>query len=108
MLRLLGYGLDAVWIGISVITRLEFLAFSGLTEADIELFDRFVQRVDVIGLGAADEGLLRQIIEVRLRCRLKLPDAIVVATAMGCNADLVSADAQLRNVPGVVVVSFVP
>jgi tRNA(fMet)-specific endonuclease VapC len=25
---------DADWIGISIITRLEFLAFSGLSEAD--------------------------------------------------------------------------
>jgi hypothetical protein len=44
----------------------------------------------------------------RLQHRLKLPDAIVVATAMIAMADLVSADAQLQNVPGVLIYSFVP
>jgi tRNA(fMet)-specific endonuclease VapC len=99
---------DADWIGISIVTRLEFLAFSGLTDADRDLFSQFVQRVDVIGLGASDDGLLERIIAVRLQHRLKLPDAIVVATAMIAMADLVSADAQLQNVPGVLVHSFVP
>jgi tRNA(fMet)-specific endonuclease VapC len=98
----------ADWIGISIITRLEFLAFSGLSDADRDLFTQFVQRVDVIGLSASDDGLLEQVIAIRLKHRLKLPDAIVVATAMDTMGDLVSADAQLQNIPDVVVHSFVP
>jgi tRNA(fMet)-specific endonuclease VapC len=99
---------DADWIGISVITRLEFLAFSRLSDVDRDLFFQFVQRVDVIGLAASDGKLLERIIVIRVQHRLKLPDAIVVATAMIAMADLVSADAQLQNVPGVLVHSFVP
>jgi tRNA(fMet)-specific endonuclease VapC len=105
VVKLLG---DADWIGISVITRLEFLAFSRLSDADRDLFAQFVQRVDVIGLGTSDDGLLERIVTIRLQHRLKLPDAIVVATAMVVMADLVSADAQLKNVPEVLVHSFVP
>ncbi len=33
---------DAEWVGISVISQIEFLAFSGLTEADILLFQQFL------------------------------------------------------------------
>jgi tRNA(fMet)-specific endonuclease VapC len=99
---------DADWIGISVITRLEFLAFSRLSDADRDLFSQFVQRVDVIGLGVSDDGLLERIVAIRLQHRLKLPDAIVVATAMVAMADLVSADAQLKGVPGVLVHAFAP
>jgi tRNA(fMet)-specific endonuclease VapC len=98
----------AGWIGISIVTQLEFLAFSGLADADRNLFAQFVERVDVVGLGAADQALLEQIIAVRLEHRLKLPDAIVVATAMVATADLVSADAQLQKVAGLVVHAFVP
>lgn len=39
---------DAEWIGISVISQIEFLAFSGLSKADIKLFQQFLQRVELI------------------------------------------------------------
>ena len=35
---------DAEWIGISIISQIEFLAFSGLTEADIRLFKQFLHK----------------------------------------------------------------
>lgn len=34
---------SADWVGISVISQLEFLAFSGLSEADKQLFQQFLQ-----------------------------------------------------------------
>jgi tRNA(fMet)-specific endonuclease VapC len=36
---------NADWIGISVISQIEFLAFSGLRELDHQLFQEFIQRV---------------------------------------------------------------
>lgn len=99
---------DADWLGISIITQLEFLAFSGLSQTDIDLFDRFIKRIEVIGLEPFNAVLLNQIIDVRLRYRLKLPDAIVVATAIAVGADVVSADAELQRISGVVVHSFRP
>ncbi len=41
---------EADFIAISVISRLEFFAFSSLTQADKDLFNRFVDRVLVIDL----------------------------------------------------------
>lgn len=45
---------NADWIGISVISQIEFLAFSGLGESDHQLFQEFIQRVEVVGLLAKD------------------------------------------------------
>jgi len=39
--------------------------FSGLTEADRQLFQQFVQRVEVVGLTAGDATLIEKIIEIR-------------------------------------------
>jgi tRNA(fMet)-specific endonuclease VapC len=49
---------DADWIGISIISYLEFLAFSGLTDTDRDLFNQLIQRIDVIGLAVNNVTLL--------------------------------------------------
>ncbi len=87
----------AEWIGISVISRIEFLAFSGLSEADRQLFQHFLQRVEVLGLSADDDALVEKIIAVRQQHRLKLPDAVIAAMAMQKNAALVTADREFAK-----------
>ena len=87
----------AEFIGISVISRLEFFAFSGLVEADKEMFDLFVKRVHVIDLSMRDISLLNTISEIRMKSSLKLPDAIVAASALSVGAVLVTADVKLSN-----------
>jgi tRNA(fMet)-specific endonuclease VapC len=67
---------NAEWVGISVISQIEFLAFSGLSESDCDLFAEFLKRVEVIDLAASNNLLIEQIINVRLQYRVKLPDAI--------------------------------
>ena len=83
---------QAEWVGISVISRIEFLVFSGLTESDRQLFQQFLQRVEVVGLAADDTALTEQIIAVRQQYRLKLPDAVIAAMAIRKDAALVTAD----------------
>ena len=83
---------QAEWVGISVISRIEFLVFSGLTESDRQLFQQFLQRVEVVGLAADDTALTEQIIVVRQQYRLKLPDAVIAAMAIRKDAALVTAD----------------
>jgi tRNA(fMet)-specific endonuclease VapC len=89
---------NADWIGISVISQIDFLVFSGLTQSDHQLFQQFLQRVWVIDLTAIDAMLIEKIIEVRQQYRLKLPDAIVAATAIHNLANLVSADQEFAKV----------
>ncbi len=96
----------ADWIGISVISQIEFLAFSGLTRDDCDLFSQFLQRVSVIGLEADDEELIAKIIEVRQQYRLKLPDVVIAAMAIQNAAILVTADREFSKVPVLNVMSW--
>ena len=89
---------NADWIGISVISQIEFLVFSGLTQSDRQLFQQFLQRVWVIDLTAIDTMLIEKIIEVRQQYRLKLPDAVIAAMAIQNSATLVSADQEFTKV----------
>lgn len=97
---------SAEWVGISVISQIEFLAFTGLSDADRNLFTEFLSRSHVVGLTGDATELINQIVAVRQTHRLKLPDAIIVASALTMRASLVTADQQLQNVPQLKVVSF--
>jgi len=96
---LLGRLHKADWVGISILSQIEFLAFPGLSEMDKGYFSEFLTRVEVIGLDRAQHQLIDRIIQVRQRHRLKLPDAIVVATALECSAFLVTDDKKLGGIP---------
>lgn len=96
----------AKWIGISVISQIEFLCFEGLTREDQELFGVFASRVEVVGLMVEDPGLLSRVVEVRRQTRAKLPDAIIAATAMHHQACIVTADANFPNVKGLTIRRF--
>ncbi|MDY6785547.1 MAG: type II toxin-antitoxin system VapC family toxin [Cyanobacteriota bacterium] len=89
---------NANWIGISVISQIEFLAFSGLSETDRQLFQQFFQRVEVIGLSVSNGELIKKIVEIRQQYRLKLPDAIIAAMTIQNAALLVTADREFSKV----------
>ncbi|MGJ3249506.1 MAG: PIN domain-containing protein [Elainellaceae cyanobacterium] len=90
---------NASWIGISIISQIEFLAFSDLSQDDRNLFRQFLQRIDVVGLTVGDEVLVEKIVEIRQQYRLKLPDAIIAAIAIQNTASLVTADKEFTKVP---------
>lgn len=97
---------DASWLGISVISRIEFRAFAGLGEKDRSCFEAFLRRVEVIGLDGQDAELIEAIIGLRRSYRLKLPDAIVAASALREKATLVSADAAFNRVTELTIETF--
>lgn len=89
---------NAEWVGISVISQLEFLVFPSLSEADKVLFETLVSRLEVVGLVASQPELLSKIIGLRQTRKLKLPDAIVAGTALYYQASLVTFDAHFDDV----------
>ena len=97
---------DADWIGVSVISQIEFLVFPGLTQDDRQIFDQFLQRVEVMDLATIDIVLIDKIIEIRQQYRLKLPDAIITAMAIQNSASLVTADQELAKVTTLMVISW--
>jgi len=94
------------WVGISIISQLEFMAFSGLTESDRQLFDQFLQQVEVVGLKPEQPDLIALIIQLRQTYRLSLPDVIIAAIAIQANASLITADKQLKTIQEVTVIDF--
>ncbi|MDF5728119.1 MAG: type II toxin-antitoxin system VapC family toxin [Rhizonema sp. PD38] len=97
---------DANWIGISVVSQIEFLAFSELSQDDRQLFQMFLQRVEIVDLVASDAVLIEKIIEVRLQYKLKLPDAVIAAMAIQNSASLVSADHEFAKVTMLTVINW--
>ena len=85
------------WLGISIISELEFLSYPQLEAQDAELFNRFKDKVEVVDLSGASVELIRSIIRIRKEYKVKLPDAIIVATTMEKDALLLTADQQLLS-----------
>lgn len=77
---------------VSQITRMELLCFPHITPEEETAVRRFLEHVAVIGLTDAIED---RAIELRRTHRIKLPDAIIAATAVELGATLASADADL-------------
>ncbi len=93
---------SAEWLGISVITALEFSGFAGLADADRQLFAEFTKRVSVIDLTFMDHVQIDTINALRRSRALKLPDAIILAAATVNQAVLLSRDDQLLRLNGAV------
>lgn len=101
---------ETEWLGISIITQLEFLSFPGLTESDELLFSRFAERVETVNLDAQRPDLVSSVIQLRKIGKLKLPDAIVAASALIQSATLVTADRDFlraaQHVPKLILLEF--
>jgi hypothetical protein len=89
---------SATWVGISVITELEFLSFPGLTSHDEALFQQFKSRVEVVDLQASDNQLLARVVAVRKLSKVKLPDAIIAASTIENGATLLTQDADFSKI----------
>jgi tRNA(fMet)-specific endonuclease VapC len=90
----------ADWVGMSIISQLEFLVFPGVSEEDEQLFEALAARVEVVGLTALQKELLTTVVELRRTRKLKLPDAVIAGTAVHHQATLLTADKHFGNVPG--------
>lgn len=93
----------AEYVGISIVSYLEFLVFEGLSDRDRTSFASFCERVEVVPLAYDNNELIQQTLELRRRHRLKLPDAIIGATALSCNARLITNDSHFSNIASLVV-----
>jgi hypothetical protein len=87
----------AIWLGISIITVIEFNSFSALMDEDRDLFQAFSSKVEIINLSSENTTLLEEIYSLRRVHLLKTPDAIIVASAKVAHAILLTRDQKLLN-----------
>jgi len=84
---------------ISVMTEMELLAWPSLTTEDEKKVREFVAQLTVCEL---TPSIRNRAVQLRKAERLKLPDAIVCATALGFGVALWTNDETLTKVPGLV------
>ncbi|MBK7410057.1 MAG: type II toxin-antitoxin system VapC family toxin [Saprospirales bacterium] len=87
--------LDGRNIYISFITELELLGFHGITEEERAVAKDFIGDSIVIDL---NEQIKRIAIDLRVKYMLKLPDAIIAASALYLNLPLISADKVFEKI----------
>jgi predicted nucleic acid-binding protein len=82
---------DLEWIGYSAVRRLEILGFAGLNAADeLGLRNLLAQ----LSEAPIDDGIIERAVEIRKSVRIKIPDALVVATALIYGAILITRNAD--------------
>lgn len=94
---------NQVQVSISIITRLELLGWPQLTPAGATLIRQMIDTVQTVNISPDVEA---QTILLRSAKLLKLPDAIVAATALSLSAPLVTNDLSFQKVSGLVVETF--
>lgn len=94
------------WVGISVIAEMEFLSFSGINAHDEHLFEQFKKQITIIGINTQNTQLIQTTRFLRTQYRLKLPDALIAATAIEQNAILITNDIGFVKITPLQVVHF--
>jgi predicted nucleic acid-binding protein len=79
---------------VSVITKLETLGWADITPEDEKRISEFLSGLTVLPL---DDAVEAETIQVRRKTTLKLPDAIIAATAIVIGAEVVSTDPHFRK-----------
>lgn len=74
---------------ISVITEIELLCWPTSTQSDNDTLNTFIEKSVVYPL---NENVKQKTIEIRKQFKLKLPDAIIAATAITMDLTLISND----------------
>jgi predicted nucleic acid-binding protein len=85
---------------LSVISEMEMLSYPSLKEDEAQMVRQLLAKLTVVGLG---DEIKNAAIALRKQHRLKLPDAIICATAISVDATLLSNDAQLERVTEITV-----
>jgi predicted nucleic acid-binding protein len=80
---------------VSIITEIELLSYPLLKSEDEKAILEFLDDVTIVNV---DEEVKKSAIRFRRDYRLKLPDALIVATAFHLNAELFTNDIKLLNV----------
>ena len=90
--------LNDIQINISVITRMELLAWPNSTPNQLKILEDFIKQSTIFNL---EESIIIKGIEFRRQYRIKLPDAIIAATAHVFNFTLLTRNiSDFKNIPG--------
>jgi predicted nucleic acid-binding protein len=82
-------------IYVSFVTELELLGYSNLSAIDLKAIQEIFQEVTIIDINTE---IKKEVIALRKQYKLKLPDAIIAATAAVNHLPLLTADKQFSQI----------
>lgn len=95
--------LDAEDLEISVITRMELLAWPNAEPQQVSILNQFISSVVIWSL---DEPVILKGIEVRKNNQIKLPDAIIAATSIVHGLNLITRNINdFKNIKGIKLIN---
>lgn len=80
---------------VSIITEMELLSYPNLSRSEEQQIQSFLSQLLIVDI---DTPIKNMAIALRKQHRLKLPDAIVSATAQSLNAVLLTNDTKLSGI----------
>ena len=95
--------LDGKNIFISFITELELLSKPGITNSEKKIIKSFLNDCTIYDINSLVKD---KVIELKQSAKIKLPDAIIAATALWLNVPLVSADTDMRRIKSLNLISI--
>ena len=81
-------------LAVSVISVMELLSYQNISEEEEVRIRRFLKGCMIVDIS---EEIREQTIRIRRSKKIKLPDAIIAATAIKCGVPLLTADTGLFN-----------
>ena len=95
--------IDEITSQISVITRMELLSWANATIEQLDILQQFVSASVVYNL---NEPIIVKAIELRKTQKIKLPDAIIAATALTHNLTLLTRNvSDFKNINGLNIIN---
>jgi predicted nucleic acid-binding protein len=89
---------------VSIITEIELLSYFSLSLTEEQQIRNFLAQIVIVGI---DDAIKDIAIMLRKRHRLKLPDAVIVATTQSLGAVLLTNDLKLLTL-GIVQAQSIP
>jgi predicted nucleic acid-binding protein len=96
--------LDQQEIYVSIITCIEFLSWPKLTEVGLPMAEALLNQYNTEDIG---KGIRDQAAFIKRKFGLKLPDAVIAATALHLKAPLITRDKGFQKVAGLIEVRMV-
>ena len=87
----------ADFVAMSVISEFEYLSYDGLSEKDIVEYNLFRTCTNVFSVPSDDHIFSQLVIKARREYGMKLPDAIIAATARANGLTVLTADEHFKR-----------
>ncbi len=88
---------------ISFITELELLAYKGITAKEEKVIKEFVSQCKTV---AINSEVKQETIRIRKAYNIKLPDCIIIATALYLDLPLITSDVEFKKVDELTLIHY--